>query len=220
MFTRPTFLAFTLPIIAQAFVWTLFRAAEATSGQPRSAFVKTWARIIALPLALASVYLSCITFVDTLFFRQNLYGVVLTPLNFLKYNLSSSNLAEHGVHPRWLHLIVNLPLIVGPGLVYYGIRATHELWKRPATSLLEEKGTGKRGPQTRPLVFTSMPKSPANERTLTVSLQCRYMSSCLVLVFFRSSVIKSHVSSSHCWFHSSRLSHMGSSSNTSENCSG
>ena len=43
----------------------------------------------------------------------------LTPLNFLRYNLLPSNLAEHGVHPRWLHLVVNLPMVATPGLLFY-----------------------------------------------------------------------------------------------------
>ena len=155
VFTRPTFLAFTLPILIQAFLWSIRSVADVTSGQPRSSFLKTWLWLISLPLALASVYFTCITVVDTLFFRQNLYGLVFTPLNFLKYNLSSSNLAEHGVHPRWLHLVVNLPLIVGPGLVYYGIRATRELFRRPTTSAPQDKGKGPNGSQQRPRVFTS-----------------------------------------------------------------
>jgi len=37
----------------------------------------------------------------------------LTPLNLLRYNLSTSNLSLHGIHPRWLHFVVNLPMVVG-----------------------------------------------------------------------------------------------------------
>lgn len=155
VFTRPTFLAFALPMLLSAFVWTVRRAAAATSDQPRSAFARTWLQLVSLPVGLGSVYVACITVVDTLFFRQTLYGFVLTPLNFLRYNLSSSNLAEHGVHPRSLHLVVNLPLVIGPGLVYYGIRATLELWKRSPTSAVGEKGKAKGGPTKRSVVFTS-----------------------------------------------------------------
>ncbi len=60
--------------------------------------------------------------VDTMYFRED-DRLVLTPYNFLLYNLSSENLAQHGLHPRWLHLVVNLPMIISPGLVYYGILA-------------------------------------------------------------------------------------------------
>ncbi|XP_059483413.1 GPI mannosyltransferase 4 [Neocloeon triangulifer] len=38
---------------------------------------------------------------------------VVTPLNFLMYNSQTSNLKNHGLHPRWLHLVVNVPLMFG-----------------------------------------------------------------------------------------------------------
>lgn len=38
----------------------------------------------------------------------------ITPLNFLEYNSEASNLAEHGLHPRYLHFLVNFPLVFGP----------------------------------------------------------------------------------------------------------
>ncbi|CAK1540301.1 unnamed protein product [Leptosia nina] len=36
---------------------------------------------------------------------------VVTPLNFLRYNIDLGNLTEHGIHPRWLHIAVNVPLL-------------------------------------------------------------------------------------------------------------
>jgi Alg9-like mannosyltransferase family len=42
-----------------------------------------------------------------------LSSIKLTPLNLLRYNLSTSNLSLHGIHPRWLHFVVNLPMVVG-----------------------------------------------------------------------------------------------------------
>lgn len=41
---------------------------------------------------------------------------VLTPLNNIRYNSQVSNLAEHGLHPNYQHLIVNLPQLLGPAL--------------------------------------------------------------------------------------------------------
>lgn len=41
---------------------------------------------------------------------------VITPLNNLQYNLSPSNLAEHGLHPWYQHLLINLPLLIGPAV--------------------------------------------------------------------------------------------------------
>lgn len=42
---------------------------------------------------------------------------LITPINLLRYNLSSDNLLEHGLHPRYLHLLVNLPMLFGAGMV-------------------------------------------------------------------------------------------------------
>ncbi|KAI1766037.1 glycosyltransferase family 22 protein [Hypoxylon sp. FL1150] len=41
---------------------------------------------------------------------------VITPLNNLQYNLSPSNLAEHGLHPWYQHILVNIPLLIGPAV--------------------------------------------------------------------------------------------------------
>ncbi|CAI4051704.1 hypothetical protein SKDZ_15G2930 [Saccharomyces kudriavzevii ZP591] len=42
---------------------------------------------------------------------------VFAPWNNLKYNLNVQNLQLHGLHPRYTHLLVNLPQILGPVLV-------------------------------------------------------------------------------------------------------
>ncbi len=39
---------------------------------------------------------------------------VITPLNNLLYNISPSNLAQHGLHPWYQHILVNLPQLLGP----------------------------------------------------------------------------------------------------------
>ncbi|KAL2164353.1 hypothetical protein VTH06DRAFT_3569 [Thermothelomyces fergusii] len=52
---------------------------------------------------------------------------VLTPLNNLRYNISPANLAKHGLHPWYQHLLVNLPQLLGP--------ATVLLFTRPMRSL-------------------------------------------------------------------------------------
>ena len=38
------------------------------------------------------------------------------PLRSLLYNLSPTNLATHGLHPRYTHLLVNLPMLLGPAV--------------------------------------------------------------------------------------------------------
>jgi len=43
--------------------------------------------------------------------------LVVAPWNNLLYNLSAENLAKHGLHPRFLHFLVNLPLLAAPLLL-------------------------------------------------------------------------------------------------------
>lgn len=52
---------------------------------------------------------------------------VITPLNNFKYNSDTENLAQHGLHPWYQHLLGNLPLLLGP--------ATALLFLRPHLSL-------------------------------------------------------------------------------------
>ena len=41
-------------------------------------------------------------------------GWIVTPLNSILYNMNPEHLALHGIHPRWLHAVVNLPMLFGP----------------------------------------------------------------------------------------------------------
>ncbi|KAG2206288.1 hypothetical protein INT47_007302 [Mucor saturninus] len=40
--------------------------------------------------------------------------IVITPINNLLYNINTDNLAQHGIHPRYTHFAINLPLLYGP----------------------------------------------------------------------------------------------------------
>lgn len=60
---------------------------------------------------------------DSVYFLGSTAKLVLTPYNFLSYNLRTENLAKHGIHPRWLHVVVNLPMILGPSLFVAGVYA-------------------------------------------------------------------------------------------------
>ena len=50
------------------------------------------------------------------FAKGDLSLMAATPFNSLVYNLSISNLAEHGLHPRWLHVVANWPMLFGAGV--------------------------------------------------------------------------------------------------------
>ncbi|KAJ7375903.1 hypothetical protein OS493_038150 [Desmophyllum pertusum] len=55
---------------------------------------------------------------------------VFTPINLILYNLDTSSLKEHGLHPRITHLFVNMPLLFGPlALALYAFNV-HAIVKR------------------------------------------------------------------------------------------
>ncbi|KAK0674200.1 hypothetical protein QBC41DRAFT_239615 [Cercophora samala] len=56
-----------------------------------------------------------------------IFRPVLTPLNNLIYNLDPDNLAKHGLHPWYQHILANLPQLLGPGVLL--------LFTRPQLSL-------------------------------------------------------------------------------------
>ncbi|PIL28853.1 hypothetical protein GSI_08899 [Ganoderma sinense ZZ0214-1] len=124
LFTRITFAAFFLPIALEVLKWSLRQSRFSVS---------SWARLVSLSLIVAITTTIGFIYADTTHFahpqrnvESNLYflhALEVTPLNFLRYNLLPSNLAQHGLHPRWLHLVVNLPMIATPGLLFYVIWA-------------------------------------------------------------------------------------------------
>ncbi|KAF9238069.1 glycosyltransferase family 22 protein [Melanogaster broomeanus] len=110
-FTRPTFLVFALPVAYQVLLFS-YRVA----GSPTGAVT-----LLLPPLCTAALTASVFVAADTYYFRGNFSNLVITPYNFIRYNLSAENLADHGLHPRWLHLGVNLPMLVGPGVLWFAL---------------------------------------------------------------------------------------------------
>lgn len=112
IFTRPTFLIFGAPIAYQVAFVTFTYARTATG----------WLRLVVPPSLTAAGTCAAFLVADTLYFRGTLDDPVVTPLNFLLYNFSSQNLAEHGLHPRWLHVFVNFPMLFGPWITWLTVR--------------------------------------------------------------------------------------------------
>ncbi|KXX75260.1 GPI mannosyltransferase 4 [Madurella mycetomatis] len=92
------------------------------------------------PLSLVAILLAglCTTVIaialDTAFYAPHsiswtdlIRRPVLTPINNLLYNLSPTNLAKHGLHPWYQHVLVNLPQLLGPAALL--------LFTRPQPSL-------------------------------------------------------------------------------------
>ncbi|XP_028749911.1 GPI mannosyltransferase 4 isoform X2 [Peromyscus leucopus] len=103
-FNRPTFLAFTLAPLS---LWGIHRASEPG--------VKALIReaLALLPGAALAAMLFITT--DSWYFSSlsTSGSLVLTPVNFLSYNLDPQNLARHGTHARLTHLAVNGFLLFG-----------------------------------------------------------------------------------------------------------
>ena len=110
IFTRPTFVAFALPIGYQTL---------RLSWQVTDSLVQTIGLLLP-PLCTAALAASVLIAADTYYFCGDFSQLVITPYNFVKYNLSTENLADHGIHPKWLHIGVNLPILLGPLFVWLG----------------------------------------------------------------------------------------------------
>lgn len=68
-------------------------------------------------------------YVDTDFYSKEpltwahlLMRPTITPLNNFLYNLSPKNLATHGLHPWYQHLLINLPQLIGPAFILFVMR--------------------------------------------------------------------------------------------------
>ncbi|OCF75179.1 hypothetical protein I204_04030 [Kwoniella mangroviensis CBS 8886] len=58
--------------------------------------------------------------VDTVCYTGSIWGdlnPIITPLNNFLYNSNTTNLAQHGLHPRYFHLLVNIPQSIGPTIL-------------------------------------------------------------------------------------------------------
>lgn len=60
-----------------------------------------------------SMYYGSVTITELVFWNVTGRSFIVTPINFFLYNLQGKNLVAHGLHPYYLHLAVNLPLLHG-----------------------------------------------------------------------------------------------------------
>ena len=56
----------------------------------------------------------------------NISSYIIAPLNNLLYNAKYENLAQHGIHPYYTHILVNMPQILGPGLIFFCFQVLHQ----------------------------------------------------------------------------------------------
>jgi phosphatidylinositol glycan class Z len=71
-----------------------------------------------LTLIAATTFTSLLyIYIDTLLYGID-HGYVIAPLNSLLYNTDTSNLSIHGLHSRFHHILVNVPELLGPGILF------------------------------------------------------------------------------------------------------
>ncbi|KFZ47376.1 GPI mannosyltransferase 4, partial [Antrostomus carolinensis] len=123
-FNRPTFLAFALmPLLYWA-------GLIADSQKSIKNLINHFLKFVLCACFTAIVFITADTFYFTSMGLENLYSIkksslfdviaqlnermIVTPLNFVSYNLNPHNLALHGSHPRVTHFIIN-------GIMLFGI---------------------------------------------------------------------------------------------------
>ncbi|CAD6592277.1 MAG: alpha 1,2 mannosyltransferase [Alectoria sarmentosa] len=81
--------------------------------------------------------------VDTSFYHPDntllntlLTNPTFTPLNSFLYNTQTSNLATHGLHPHYQHLVVSLPLLLGPALYLFFSTPINNVPRLPVLSAI------------------------------------------------------------------------------------
>ncbi|XP_011866784.1 PREDICTED: GPI mannosyltransferase 4 [Vollenhovia emeryi] len=113
IFNRPTFIAFAFVPI---FFW-LQRGLNSKSVGFRDFHIRMFVFILCgLPAAMFfilvdSFYFGYLTMGEIGQLEIGINNFVVTPVNFLKYNANVKNLETHGLHPRFLHFLVNIPLL-------------------------------------------------------------------------------------------------------------
>lgn len=98
-FTRISFPAFLLLPSIQVFLKVLYRK---------------WIQMVVIAVSM-TLSTSIIVYFDTFMYESD--EIIIAPIKNVVYNLNVDNLAKHGLHPRYTHLLVNIPLILGPGLL-------------------------------------------------------------------------------------------------------
>ncbi|KAI9693477.1 MAG: alpha 1,2 mannosyltransferase [Bogoriella megaspora] len=104
---------------------------------------KPWSLVVMILVGALTTVLAIL--IDTNFYQPmsfDFYTLLqkptITPANNIIYNSSSSNLAQHGLHPFYQHVLINLPQFLGPAfpLLFFSARRTNRLYSAAAGCLL------------------------------------------------------------------------------------
>lgn len=119
LWTRFTFCIFAFPAVICFFLerWSFMKGLF-----EKLRIIMTTFLTIATSFTITSLYF---VYEDTRFYSllqalsdrelpETLLSMSITPWNAFRYNSKVSNLNDHGLHPRYLHVLVNLPILFGP----------------------------------------------------------------------------------------------------------
>jgi len=117
-FNRPTFVLFSFPPL---FFWFQRGVSNKSVFTPFQMFNFR----IALLIPLVLIFGALLILTDSLYYGQltpiKLWNLTMSwedwkvaPFNFIMYNIVPGNVVSHGEHPWYTHILVNLPVLLGP----------------------------------------------------------------------------------------------------------
>ncbi|XP_077491174.1 phosphatidylinositol glycan anchor biosynthesis class Z [Amblyomma americanum] len=178
-FNRPSFVCFALPAVI---FWLFSRVACVVKTKKRRSNALIALQLVKRVSKLASlclVFAAPLVIADTCYFHPEAFSrriledpaslqLVVTPLNFIRYNLNVKNLESHGSHPYYLHLVLNVPLL-------YNVLGVIALWAS-AKILYSNMSSISRlgGPETLPV-----------SKTMDTLVGCTVLLAICTLSFFK-----------------------------------
>ncbi|KAF5401228.1 Mannosyltransferase [Paragonimus heterotremus] len=114
IFLRFTYVVFVFPMVIIE-VYSVLRKFRSSILIPSALCFLIMALTVHFCLLMDSAYFTGLDFL-TLSTRFPVNDLICVPCRFFLYNSDSNSIAKHGLHPRFLHLLVNLPLMFGPAV--------------------------------------------------------------------------------------------------------
>lgn len=113
IFNRPTFVLFGMPII---FHWMIrgfgTRSVSFLDFNLRMlVFILSGLPALVIIVVIDSLYYGYLSLAQIYIMDISIENFLVTPVNFIRYNINPENTAAHGEHPKWLHMLVNIPLL-------------------------------------------------------------------------------------------------------------
>lgn len=113
IFNRPTFVMFGLPTI---FFWMIrgFGSRSVTFldfNLRMLLFIVSGLPAFLVIIVIDSLYYGYLSLAQIYIMDISIENFLVTPVNFIRYNIDPDNTAEHGEHPKWLHMLINIPLL-------------------------------------------------------------------------------------------------------------